>query len=147
MKIIVIVAIVIVAVVILLAIVGAIVYFSTSAKSTSFTAPTPAPATTLTPAPTPYPSPTSTLIINGIQVSGTITIAGVETQPTSMEFLDTATNSGYFTTVQNGLYSTSLPNQQTYEVFATCGGLTVSMGTFNLNAGVGITSITKNFSG
>jgi hypothetical protein len=107
-------------------------------------------------APTPYPSPASTLIINKIQVSGTITIAGLETQPTSMEFLDIATNSGYFATVQNGFYSTSLPNQQTYDVFATLGGLTVNitgvptsayMGTFNLNAGVGITSITKNFSG
>ncbi len=106
-------------------------------------------------APTPYPSPT--VVINEIQVSGTINIASLETQPISIEFLDTATNSGYFASIQNGFYSTSLPNQQTYDVFATWGGSTVNingvptsaygMGTFNLNAGVGITSITKNFSG
>jgi hypothetical protein len=117
--------------------------------------PTPPSGITLQ-APTPYPSPTSTLIINKIQVSGTITIADLETQPTSIEFLDTATNSGYFATVQNGFYSTSLPNQQTYEVFAMGGstvniaGMTTSaidMGNFSLNAGFGVTSITKNFSG
>ncbi len=132
-------------------------FFTTeTGRSSSTSTPTPPSGEPLQ-APTPYPSPASTLIINKIQVSGTITIAGLETQPTSIEFLDTATNSGYFATVQNGFYSTSLPNQQTYNVFATWGGLSVNitgvptsaygMGAFNLNAGVGITSITKNFSG
>ena len=91
-----------------------------------------------------------------IQVSGTVTATGFEIPPTQIQFTNTATGLTYAATVQNGSYSISLPNQQSYNVICTWGGLTfnatgiaisgIQMGTLNVNAGVGVTSMTQDFS-
>jgi len=100
------------------------------------------------------PSPTPTLVNNKIQVSGTVDYRGLEIQPTQIQFTNTATNLTYTAIVQNGSYNVSLPNQQIYSVVGTWGKLTfnatgilisgINMGTLNLNAGVGVTSMTQN---
>jgi DNA-binding HxlR family transcriptional regulator len=92
-----------------------------------------------------------------IQVSGTVSTPGFEIPPTQIQFTNTATGITYAAAVQNGTYSISLPNQQTYNVICTWGGLTfnstgiaisgIQMGpTLNVNAGLGVTSITQDFS-
>ncbi|MGD0646243.1 MAG: hypothetical protein ABSA75_15225 [Candidatus Bathyarchaeia archaeon] len=108
-----------------------------------------------TPTSTPALTPTPTLVASNIQVSGTVHVAGLEIQPTQIEFVDAANNSLKYTAiVQKGFYNISLPSQQTYGIAGTWGGLTfnatgipmgaIDVGTLNLNVGVGVTSITQD---
>ena len=92
-----------------------------------------------------------------IQVSGTVTTTGWEIPPTQIQFTNIATGLTY-TAVENGSYTISLPNLQSYNVICTWGGLTFNSsgiaisgiqmmpGTLKVNAGVGVTSMTQNFS-
>jgi len=92
-----------------------------------------------------------------IQVSGTVTTTGWEIPPTQIQFTNTATGLTY-TAVQNGSYTISLPNLQSYNVICTWGGLAFNSsgiaisgiqmvpGTLKVNAGVGVTSMTQDFS-
>jgi len=87
-------------------------------------------------------------------VTGTVTSTGIGTHPTQIQFVNTATSLTYTATVNtdNGFYTISLPNQQSYNVICRWQGLLGSSGTFDggtlyVNSGVGVTSITKDYSG
>lgn len=80
----------------------------------------------------------------------------MEIQPTQIQFNDAATYLTYTASIQNGSYNIFLPNHQIYNVVGTWGGITfnatgiamsgIDMGILNLNTGIGVTSITQNWS-
>ena len=109
-----------------------------------------------------------------IQVSGTVTIKSTEPiYPTEIQFVNTATNQTYkaivnttqsspsaAVLVQQGRYSISLPNHQSYRVTCTWTRAPVPWGspsaelhgtfdggTLDVDCGVGVTSLARDYSG
>ena len=85
-------------------------------------------------------------------VSGTVTTVGFGTHPTSIKFVNVNTGQKFETAVNGNSYGLYLPNQQGYQVTCSWTGLLWSSGTFDggsliIDAGVGQTSMTKNFKG
>jgi len=113
----------------------------------------PALAQTTTPTPQYTSSPTPAPVNSTIQVSGMLSHWDLQFQFTEIEF-QVNQNLTYDTPVQNGFYSISLPNHQVYAIVGTWGGRTtnatgilcsgIALGTLNLNAGAGVTSITQD---
>ncbi|MGA3290416.1 MAG: hypothetical protein ABSD42_09285 [Candidatus Bathyarchaeia archaeon] len=102
-----------------------------------------------TPTPTPTLTSIPTIVNSIIQVSGTVTF-NMNIAPTQIQFTNTVTNLTYTAPIQNGHYNITLPNHQSYNVICNWQGITfikIQMSpTLNINARVGVTSITQNFS-
>ncbi len=122
-----------------------------------------------------YSLPLELSVLNvNIQVSGTVTVRSSEPiYPTEIQFVNTATNQTYTAIVtttptspsaamliQQGTYSISLPNHQIYHATCTWTRLfgpwispsdalhgTFVGGTLDIDCGVGVTSITRDYSG
>jgi hypothetical protein len=87
-----------------------------------------------------------------VSVSGNVETTGIGTNPTRVEFVDTQTGVTYTATLSGNYYSITLDNQHSYAVTVSWDGLlwnngTYEGGTISVNAPVGQTSMSKNFSG
>jgi len=87
-----------------------------------------------------------------VYVSGTVTTKGLGTSPTQIQFVDTQTGLTYTGSMSGSSYSITLQNKHTYNVVCYWKGLLGSSGTFSggtlyVNVGVGVTSMTQDFSG
>lgn len=87
-----------------------------------------------------------------VTVSGTVTTTGLGTHPTAIQFVNTVTGATFTAAVVSNSYSIELPNQQTYSVTVSWSGLLGASGSFDagtlrVNAGVGTTTMSQNFSG
>jgi hypothetical protein len=87
-----------------------------------------------------------------VYVSGTVVTTGLGTHPTQIQFADQQTGLTYTGSLSDTSYSITLQNQHTYTVTVSWAGLLWSSGTYNggslyVNAGVGVTTQTANYSG
>jgi hypothetical protein len=121
-----------------------------------------------------YSSPYNLTILNAeIQVSGSVDLTSrTAVVPSALQFIDTASNRNYTAginfnipspyrgLIQQGTYNISLPNQHSYKVICYWVGFfgigviplpnasgTIDFGTLVINGGVGVCSMTKNYSG
>ena len=95
---------------------------------------------------------TVSVLSANVYVSGTVTTTGFGTHPTQIQFVDQQTGITYTGSMSGNSYSITLKNQHTYNVVCYWGGFLGSSGTFSggslyVNAGVGSTSMSKDFSG